>query len=55
MRVCTSKRAFVTRDYAEMFRRYLGDYELSVYRCKFCEEYHLGHLKERNGTTDRHR
>lgn len=54
-RSCTRKRAFKTREYAEMFREYLEYSEtpgLEVYPCQnYCGEFHLGHPK--NGERQR--
>lgn len=49
---CEGKEAYDSRAFAEKVakRRNQRDRRLSVYRCKFCRKYHMGH-KRLNGVS----
>jgi len=57
---CRGKRAFDSRAYAKKFMKWAdrkhrrtGKEKMNVYRCQFCNSYHIGHMADwkRTGTS----
>lgn len=55
-KTCEGKRRYTTRKYARRARNATPSVgHLSIYRCEFCDFYHLGHMPDdvRRGDTDK--
>jgi hypothetical protein len=47
IRTCISKFAFISKEYAEIARKKMKDYNrLHSYKCTYCDYWHLGHVRD---------